>query len=100
MGIQRKPEDIDRILSSTKKINLDAPKLWNQEYNKLFSADYPYIRKIAESYRLLPADLINIFPDGPSPQGLIGSSHRPSETPEVPLDDPNAEAQPNKLADA
>ncbi|PWA90378.1 hypothetical protein CTI12_AA101580 [Artemisia annua] len=89
--IQRKQEDVDRIISSTKKINLDAPKLWKAEYNNLFSAEYPYIQKIADAYRLAPADLMNIFPDGPSPQGLVGSSSRPAEAP-ANVDTPQQEA--------
>lgn len=77
-GVARKPEDLAQILSTSKKVNKDALKIWKSEFEKLFALDYPFIKKIDESHRLPLGDLMNVFPDSPTPQGILGSSSRPA----------------------
>ena len=44
---------------------MEAPKLWKPEYHKLFSAEYPYVQKLAESFQLPLGDQINLLPEEP-----------------------------------
>ncbi|PWA98145.1 hypothetical protein CTI12_AA004380 [Artemisia annua] len=67
VGIQRKQEDLEKILAGTKKLNMEAPAIWKAEYKKLFQAEYPYIQKLAESFCLPLGDLMNLQPAEPIP---------------------------------
>ena len=62
---ERKPEDAEKILQKIKRLNMEAPKLWKPEYHKLFSAEYPYVQKLAESFQLPLGDQINLLPEEP-----------------------------------
>ena len=62
--VARDAEDVERILGQVKNLNRDAPSLWKAEFTKIFDAEYPYIKKIAESYRLALGDLMNLLPEG------------------------------------
>ena len=70
--LARKPEEVEKILRTSKKVNLEAPSIWKEEFNKVFSLEYPFIRRVANSYRLPLGDLMNIFPASSTPQGLLG----------------------------
>ena len=62
---ERKPDDAEKILQKIKKLNMEAPKLWKPEYHKLFEAEYPYVQKLAESFRLPLGDQMNLLPEEP-----------------------------------
>jgi hypothetical protein len=79
--VDRKEEDVHRILQQVKRIDMDAPATWKVEYNKLFDTEYPYIQKLSESYHLPLGDLMNFQPDEPIPRDKTVPS---KETPSVP----------------
>ena len=86
--VSRKEEDVERVLSQVKNLNRDAPATWKAEFNKIFDAEYPYVQKVAGSYRLPLGDLMNLQPEGyvpPEPSTQV------KETPPV------AAAQPSTL---
>ena len=62
--VARDEEDVERILGQVKNLNREAPSLWKAEFNKIFDAEYPYVKKVAESYRLPLGDLMNLLPEG------------------------------------
>lgn len=76
VGVSRMDEDLGTILAEN--VNMYASSLWILEY-KLFSAEYPYIKKIVDSYQLPLGDIMNICPDIPTPEETIGSSKKPTE---------------------
>ena len=49
VGINRKPEEVEQIFNASKKLNREAPCTWKAEFNKVFSLEYPFIKKIADS---------------------------------------------------
>jgi hypothetical protein len=65
--VAREEEDVERILGQVKNLNRDAPAVWKAEFNKIFDAEYPYVKKVSESYRLPLGDLMNFLPDGSAP---------------------------------
>ena len=84
---ERKPEEAQQILGKVKKLNMDAPSLWKQEYHKLFKAEYPFVKKISEAHRLPLGDLMNFYPDPPAAQvnqpkeGNLKPQDKPSTLP-------------------
>lgn len=62
--VARDEEDVERVLGQVKNLNREAPSLWKAEFNKIFDAEYPYVKKVAESYRLPLGDLMNLLPEG------------------------------------
>ena len=68
-----------------------AVQIWKAEFDKLFALEFPYIKKIADSHRLPLGDLMNIFPDAPTPQGLLGLTGQSIQAPPV---DPAVDATP------
>ncbi|PWA34461.1 hypothetical protein CTI12_AA599950 [Artemisia annua] len=79
--VGRTVDEAERIYSSSKKVNREAPAVWKAEFNKVFALEFPFIKKIADSHRLPLGDLMNIFPDSPTPIGLLSA---PSPTAEAP----------------
>ncbi|PWA38965.1 hypothetical protein CTI12_AA579230 [Artemisia annua] len=79
--VGRTAEEAEKIYSSSKKVNREAPAVWKAEFNKVFALEFPFIKKIADSHRLPLGDLMNIFPDSPTPFGLLSA---PSPTAEAP----------------
>ena len=62
--VARDEDDVERVLGQVKNLNQEAPSLWKAEFNKIFEAEYPYVKTIAESYRLPLGDLMNLLPEG------------------------------------
>ena len=91
MGVGRSSEEAEGIFASSRKVNREAPQIWKAEFNKLFALEFPYIKKISDSHRLPLGDLMNIFPDAPTPQGLLGLTGQSSQAPPV---DPAAAVTP------
>jgi chromosome segregation ATPase len=57
--LARKPEEVDKIIRTSKKVNMEAPSIWKTEFNKVFSLEYPFIKKVAgtwESHQALPLE--------------------------------------------
>ena len=81
MRVAGKEEEVQRILQQVKRFNMNAPTIWKEEYSKLFDAEYLYIRKVAESFRLPLGDLMNFQPDEPTPRD---ATIPPKETPPAP----------------
>ena len=84
--VNRKEEDVERVLSQVKNLNRDAPATWKAEFNKIFDAEYPYVQKVAGSYRLPLGDLMNLQPEGyvpPEPSTQV------KETPIVTVAEPS-----------
>ena len=88
VGVGRTSEEAEGVFASSRKVNREAPQIWKAEFEKLFTLEFPYIKKIADSHRLPLGDLMNIFPDSATPQGLLGQS---SQAPPV---DPAATVAP------
>ncbi|PWA69734.1 transposase (putative), gypsy type [Artemisia annua] len=79
--VGRTAEEAEKIYSTSKKVNREAPAVWKAEFNKVFALEFPYIKKIVDSHRLPLGDLMNIFPDSPTPLGLLSA---PGPTVEAP----------------
>ncbi|PWA79600.1 hypothetical protein CTI12_AA204780 [Artemisia annua] len=93
--VGRTAEEAEKIYSTSKKVNREAPAVWKAEFNKVFALEFPFIKKIADSHRLPLGDLMNIFPDSPTPLGLLSA---PSPTVKAPTTFVNVRASEAKLS--
>ena len=91
--VERNPLDVKRVFQQVNKINMEAPTIWKNEYNKLFEAKYPYIRQLSESYRLPLGDLMNLQPEGSTSHPNMTSTQA-SGTAAIP--NPGAETERHK----
>nr|GEU87947.1 integrase, catalytic region, zinc finger, CCHC-type, peptidase aspartic, catalytic [Tanacetum cinerariifolium] len=53
------------MLSETRDLDIEGSKSWEARHQELFTMQYPYVQKVAESYHLPIADLINVSLDVP-----------------------------------
>ncbi|GJS69098.1 hypothetical protein Tco_0701939 [Tanacetum coccineum] len=91
--------DVDQIavmLPETQNVDVNEARAWKDKHRELFSAQYPFIQKVVESYRLPMDQLLQVSPDLPS---LVDASTGPSTEVNVgnvsvqpPLDAHTAEA--------
>ena len=80
--VDRDPEEVRNIFQQVKRINLDAPNIWKGEYAKIFDAEYPFIKKVTESYHLPLGDLMNFQPAPPPSRATPvqeGSAPKPQD---------------------
>lgn len=81
--VARDEDDVERVLGQVKNLNREAPSLWKAEFNKIFEAEYPYVKTIAESYRLPLGDLMNLLPEG----SVVPEKSTPATGPSEPKND-------------
>ncbi|GJV06747.1 hypothetical protein Tco_1344403 [Tanacetum coccineum] len=74
-SLGRKHEEIATMLSETSNLDIEGSKMWKDKHRKLFTKQYPYVQKVADSYRLPMADLMKVSPDIPPPtDDQVGTS--------------------------
>ncbi|PWA64707.1 retrotransposon gag domain, Retroviral aspartyl protease [Artemisia annua] len=60
----RKDEEVYVYVASSKGFDLEAARNFRASYDQMFLRQFPYIEKVATSFRLPLADIMNIFPAG------------------------------------
>ncbi|GJX51011.1 hypothetical protein Tco_0277856 [Tanacetum coccineum] len=65
LSLGMKQEEIAAMLSETSNLDIEGSKAWKDKHRKLFTKQYPYVQKVADSYRLLVDALMKISPDVP-----------------------------------
>ncbi|GKE04331.1 hypothetical protein Tco_1396349, partial [Tanacetum coccineum] len=61
------------LLAELARTEADRQKL-EAKHRELFTKQYPYIKKVADSYLLLMADLVQVSPDVPTPPPIATTS--------------------------
>nr|GEW34870.1 hypothetical protein [Tanacetum cinerariifolium] len=72
----RKEDEILAMLTNTINLDIEGSKVWKDKRRELFTMQYPYVQKIADSYRLSVDASIKVSPDVPHP--AIDDDARPS----------------------
>ncbi|GJU87172.1 hypothetical protein Tco_1294718 [Tanacetum coccineum] len=67
LSLGRSEDEIAEILAGTKDLDIEGSKSWEAKHRELFTKQYPYVQKVADSYLLPMADLLQVSPDVPTP---------------------------------
>ncbi|GJW60601.1 hypothetical protein Tco_0109936 [Tanacetum coccineum] len=59
-------EESATMLSETSDLDIEGLKTWEDKHRKLFTMQYSYVQKVADSYRLPVDALIEVSPDVPA----------------------------------
>ncbi|GJW44002.1 hypothetical protein Tco_0072801 [Tanacetum coccineum] len=62
------------VLSETSNLNIEGSKAWKDKHRELFTMQYPFIKKMADSYRLPLDSLQQNSPDVPPANTETGPS--------------------------
>ncbi|GJY58422.1 hypothetical protein Tco_0458314 [Tanacetum coccineum] len=68
ISLGRSEEDIAGLLAGTEDLDIEGSKSWEAKHRELFTTQYPYVQKVADSYLLPMADLLRVSPDVPAPR--------------------------------
>ncbi|GJT09137.1 hypothetical protein Tco_0843599 [Tanacetum coccineum] len=69
----RTEDQVATMLSETRDLDIEGSKSWKERHRELFIMQYPYIRKVANSYRLSVDALMKVSPDVPPPPRASGT---------------------------
>ncbi|GJU26008.1 ribonuclease H-like domain-containing protein [Tanacetum coccineum] len=67
LSLGRSEDQVAQFLAGTKDLDIEGSKSREDKHRELFTKQYPYIKKVADSYLLSVADLMKISPDVPTP---------------------------------
>ncbi|GJQ99865.1 hypothetical protein Tco_0522850 [Tanacetum coccineum] len=65
LSLGKTKDDIADVLSETSNLDIEGSRKWKDKHCELFTMQFPYVRKIADSYRLLVEALMKLYPDVP-----------------------------------
>ncbi|GJU97780.1 hypothetical protein Tco_1327051 [Tanacetum coccineum] len=65
LSLGKTEDEIAAVLSETGNLDIEGSKAWKDKHRELFTKQYMYIRKVAESYRLPMDTLLQVSPDPP-----------------------------------
>ncbi|GJR20140.1 putative reverse transcriptase domain-containing protein, partial [Tanacetum coccineum] len=68
LGLGRKEEEIAAMLANTSDFDIEGSNAWKDKHREHFTKQYPYVQKVADSYRLSLDELMKIPLDVPSPE--------------------------------
>lgn len=71
-------DEIDALLASKEDLDMAAVEGFQEAYDQMFVRPFPYLERIASSFRLPLADLMNIQPAGEVPTVGAGASNMAS----------------------
>ncbi|GKE46948.1 hypothetical protein Tco_1478206, partial [Tanacetum coccineum] len=72
MNVERSDEDAKAILATAADYDPECKSTFMSAFDALFVKSYPYVKKLAVSFRLPLGDLQNMWPEGEGP--TVGSS--------------------------
>ncbi|GJU64331.1 hypothetical protein Tco_1246166 [Tanacetum coccineum] len=61
-------DEIAELLAGTEDLDIEGSKSWEEKHRELFTKQYPYVQKVADSYLLPMTDLLRVSPDVPTPR--------------------------------
>ncbi|GJT65198.1 hypothetical protein Tco_1016678 [Tanacetum coccineum] len=67
LSLGRSEDQVAQFLTGTKDLDIEGLKSWEEKHRELFTKQYPYIKKVTDSYLLPVADLMKVSPDVPTP---------------------------------
>ncbi|GKA52419.1 hypothetical protein Tco_0745734 [Tanacetum coccineum] len=67
LSLGKTEDDIATMLSKTSNLDIKGSRKLKDKHRELFTMQYPYVRKIADSYRLSVDALMKLPPDVPPP---------------------------------
>ncbi|GJV75063.1 hypothetical protein Tco_1506647 [Tanacetum coccineum] len=65
LSLGKMEDQVAAMLAETRNVDIKGSKEWQAKHQELFTVQYPFIQKVAESYRILIDDLLKISPDVP-----------------------------------
>ena len=74
MKIGRTDDQVDALIASLEGFDLQAELNFKALFDAMFFRSFPYVEKIASSFRPPFADIMNTFPDGESDTPGVGAS--------------------------
>ncbi|GJS31754.1 hypothetical protein Tco_0492374 [Tanacetum coccineum] len=66
LSLGKTQDEIGAMLSETSNLNIEGSRTWKDKHREIFTIQYPYIQKVADSYRLPVDNLMKVSPDVPS----------------------------------
>ncbi|GJY48349.1 hypothetical protein Tco_0438305, partial [Tanacetum coccineum] len=63
---EQSEDEIAAVLSETKNLDIEGSKTWKYKHRELFTKQYPYIQRVAKSYRVPLDAMLQVFPDPPT----------------------------------
>ncbi|GJR06143.1 hypothetical protein Tco_0529127 [Tanacetum coccineum] len=65
LSLGKTEDQVAAMLAETRNVDIKGSKEWQAKHQELFTVQYPFIQKVADSYRILIDNLLKISPDVP-----------------------------------
>ncbi|GJS46438.1 ribonuclease H-like domain-containing protein [Tanacetum coccineum] len=65
LSLGKTEDQVAAMLAETQNVDIKGSKEWQAKHQELFIVQYPFIQKVADSYRIIIDDLLKISPDVP-----------------------------------
>ncbi|GKA35218.1 hypothetical protein Tco_0721709 [Tanacetum coccineum] len=67
LSLEKKEDEIAKMLYGCSDLDIEGSKTWKDRHRELFTMQYPYVQKFADSYLLSLDDLMKVSSDVPAP---------------------------------